>query len=391
MATALLMHPNINVSYFDADVLNTLPTIAAQNIVAFNSNNVPQNLNLAGTSNMNLHALKNVNIEHGATNKLVISTGDNTGASNSYLSVDFNNRVILSDVTSSGVTLTSTDTIIGTTHLAEQTDYLKISSALNYGISIDTNLGVNSNLGVSGIAYLQSNINVQGDANIFGNLTTQGKFLTNEMAIYKNAPATTDATQVGYSWVIDAHDRLELVKYTYFTNDTVVTKKIATFGYNNINLGDASDITYTSTKFASTFNMPTPLSAMFIPAPVILQAFSDLFINQQEDIDLTQYFANGTSYTLGSPASNLNITTAFFYYGPGGTPAPVSLLNSTTLEVNARDGNNDIVNYVLASITGNTLSIFWTGIGILYKIGVIATNQSGTANLEINVQDIFNN
>ena len=273
MATALLMHPNINVSYFDSDVLNTLPTIAAQNIVAFNSNNVPQNLNLAGTSNMNLQALKDINIEHGAANKLVLSTGDNTGASNAYLSLStgVNNRVILTDINHSGVTLTSSNTLIGTTQLTEQANYLQIASGKNYGIAINNNLVVNNDLGVAGTAYLQSNMYVQGNTNVYGNLTAQGKFLTNEMAIYKSAPSTAGAEQVGYSWVIDANDRLELVKYTYFTGNPVpVTKKIATFGYNSINVGDPSDINYTSTKYADTLSIPTPITSMIGQAPQIL-------------------------------------------------------------------------------------------------------------------------
>ena len=388
MATALLMHPNINVSYFDSDVLNTLPTIAAQNIVAFNSNNVPQNLNLGGTSNINMQAFKNINIEHGATSELVVSTADSAGNSNSYLSVAFTDRVVLSDVTQSGMTLTSTDTIIGTTHLAEQANFLKISSTLDYGIAIQPNLVVQSNLGVSGDVYLQSNVYVQGNETIFGNLTTQGKFLAHELAIYKSAPVTTDATQVGYSWVIDDEDRLELVKYTYFNDLSVVTKKIATFGYNQINLGADSDITYETTKYANTFNIPTPIMSMLPQAPQILQAFASLDNYGGTNVyDLSTYFSSATSFTLGSPATNLDLTTSYFYYGPGGSPSPVTLLNPTTLEVNVVEYD---YNFVLATLSGNILTVNWSGIGIIYKIDVIATNSTGTSTSQLIVNDIFN-
>ena len=251
MNSTLLLHPNINVEYTESNILNTLPTIAVQNIVAFNSNNVAQNLNLGGTSNINMQALKDINIEHGDTSKLVVSTADSTGASNSYLSVEFTDRVVLSDVTQSGVTLTSTDTIIGTTHLSEQANFLQISSSLDYGMAITNNLAVQSNLGVSGDVYLQSNIYVQGNKTVLGNIMNEGKFLANELAIYKNS-SLNNATQVGYSWIIDENDKLKLVKYTYFNDDSVVSKKIATFGNSSLQKSDTSDIMYSARALTQT-------------------------------------------------------------------------------------------------------------------------------------------
>ena len=95
---------------------------------------------------------------------------------NAYLSLStgVNNRVILTDMNHSGVTLTSSNTLIGTTQLTEQANFLEITSGKTYGIAIDNNLVVNNDLGVAGTAYLQSNMYVQGNTNVYGNLTAQG-------------------------------------------------------------------------------------------------------------------------------------------------------------------------------------------------------------------------
>lgn len=121
--------------------------------------------------------------------------------------------------------------------------------------------------------------------------------------------------------------------------------------------------------------------------PQILQTFNQFDNYGGTTYDLSAYFSGATSFTLGSPATNLDITTSYFYYGPGGSAAPVTLLDSTTLEVNVVDYS---YNFVLATISGNTLTVNWSGIGILYKINVIAANTFGNSSLELIVNDIFN-
>jgi hypothetical protein len=44
-------------------------------------------------------------------------------------------------------------------------------------------------------------------------------------------------------------------------------------------------------------------------------------------------------------------------------------------------------NFPLASISGNTLTVDWAGIGIVYTINVIATNATGTTTSELIVND----
>lgn len=355
MSNIFLDNPSINVNYFDADVLNTLPTIATQNVVAFNSNNIAQNLNLAGTSNINMQALKNMNIKHGAANKIAISTADNTGASNTYLNINFTDRVVLTDVNNSGVTLTSTNTTIGTTHLTEQSNFLQIASGKTYGIAIENNLATKSNIGIAGNAYLQSDLHVQGHKTVYGNLTNQGKSLASEVAIYKTS-SLNNATQVGYSWIIDEQDQLKLVKYTYFNDNTNISKQIGIFGSNTMSQGDTNDIMYSARALTQTGILnPAPIQSMLnlTLGPYNINTIADITFTSsgQSIIFRTRDYLTDTA-SINNPFGT-SVMYSLSITGPGSTAN--AFLNQS-----------------------NNVEIIDDGTGSTYSITITANNNHGT-------------
>jgi hypothetical protein len=95
--------PSLQVDYFDPTMIDTLPTIATQSVVAYHdANNVAQDLTIGATQDLNLLAINDVNVQHGFSNNLIISSSSNDTL-DPYMSIGYSNdRIVISDIKNTG-------------------------------------------------------------------------------------------------------------------------------------------------------------------------------------------------------------------------------------------------------------------------------------------------
>jgi hypothetical protein len=237
--------PSLQVDYFDPTMIDTLPTIATQSVVAYHdANNVAQDLTIGATQDLNLLAINDVNVQHGFSNNLIISSSSNDTL-DPYMSIGYSNdRIVISDIKNTGLTITSTDTEIGSLKLVEANSTLNVTlNNLTQGIYVAPNFTLLDKLKVVGDATMCNNLFVQGSELINGDLVAYGKVMAPDISVFKQS-VNAGVNQVGYSFQINDDDQLNIVKYSFFDSNSNVSKKIATFGFNQLNDTQTSDISY---------------------------------------------------------------------------------------------------------------------------------------------------
>lgn len=245
-----------SVFYPDDNVVSTLSTLAAKNIVAFKDQQGSNtDLILGATSNVNVEALDTVNIFTGdgalalykttvddsnvRTDRLLLDVVETTegvtrieaGGSNSLviMPADANKTTVVGDLTIMDDLLAS-EVVVST---GAMTDGLRLSG----------------NMKVDGYEVVRDYLSVGSDTFIGGNNYVNGSVYSKNYNIWKSATegvATSNASKVGYAFVLNDRDQLEIVKYVSFSNETnsEIYKKVAVFGTQQLSLDESSDGAY---------------------------------------------------------------------------------------------------------------------------------------------------
>lgn len=245
-----------SVFYPDENVVSTLSTLAAKNVVAFkDSDGNNTDLVLGATSNVNVEALDTVNIFTGdgalllykttvdesnvRTDRLLLDvveevqgvTRIEAGGSNSLviMPADANKTTVVGDLTITDDTVAS-EVVVST---GAMTDGLRLSG----------------NMKVDGYEVVRDYLSVGQDAFVGGNTFVNGSVYSKNYNIWKSATegvATSNASKVGYAFVMNERDQLEIVKYASFSNETnsEVYKKVAVFGTQQLNVAESNEGAY---------------------------------------------------------------------------------------------------------------------------------------------------
>jgi hypothetical protein len=241
-------------TYLNNDALNTYDIIASKFVAALPDDDGTLNtLTLTSSSNMLIEAFDSIKMfvnSDEANVKLYKSTLDAAANRTDTLFMNmYNPSAGLAVIESSGsqgkVWIKGTDSY-QTVQLNDVTfkndtvlNKLRLSTQKS-AFQFDNEVIMKHNLSVP-------NITVGNDVAIGNNLIVQGSIFGNNINVWKEVNDLTNADKVGFGFNINAKNQLELIKYTHFTNGSVVTKitkKVAIFGHNSIQENDTDDASY---------------------------------------------------------------------------------------------------------------------------------------------------
>ena len=280
---SVLSNPSYQIDY--TEEVATITNVVTQTVTAYKDvNGLAQNLVIGATSNLYLQAVGDVFI-----------TGSNSSVYFSDADVNINNSLTVA----SNMTIGSNATIAGTLDVAGD-------------VSTSKDLLVNSN--------------VISHANVYGA----------HMGVFRSG-TRSNVSQVGYTWVINDKDQLELVKYTYFVGQSnPVCKKMALYGINNLGSNDTSDVSYNPLYLGA----PPPTSyvtrALAGPYNDNYGSFRQLGVYFDED---------GSNYYTTTAVNNPNAYSISVYVDHAGASS-ISLSPHSVLVAKRRESDDTLVGLV---------------------------------------------
>lgn len=231
---------NTPTTYIDTGFVNVVNNMAALNIVAMPNEvtNSRESLFLGASKDVIIQANEDLKLNMGSSNQirfldvnavdsLVVSTNSTT-ATLSTVTKDF----VLTTANNASHTFT-----IGSTQLSESNAYQVIQTS-----KVDGYL-IRDDVRVMGVGVFDQSVsvgrNLHCSSNVFAQNYNLYKYNTAGSACNLNNASTT-----GFAFTINDKDQLELVKYTNFSNNETVTKRIALFGTRQLSSNDSSDTGY---------------------------------------------------------------------------------------------------------------------------------------------------
>ena len=231
MQTSVFYSDVANVDYYNYTLLNTLTNVATTNVAAYKDiNNVAQNLVIGATGNVLLEAASSINTYSHNAETNVYRT-DMVGSSRT--------DTLVYQITNTGNATTISS--------ADNSFNLNYSGSLNLGSLSISNDNVADYINTTKSALV---IEPMTTFNSFTNFNTSimvhGAVFSSNINLFRNHTTIGDSNfkRVGYGFRMNENDQLELIKVATFNDDSSVTKKIAVFGYNNIDHNESNDTNY---------------------------------------------------------------------------------------------------------------------------------------------------
>lgn len=227
--------------------LDEFVNIATYNVSALSYEGMSYNLILGGSSNIILEG----------ANAMKIYTSSN--------GVQYYTTTV-----SNGSNDRTDDQYFGITHSNNMT-YFNSPYNVHYGfderfsfnsVTFDTSRGNRDILATSkSLLEVQSNVNIRGTLDqegpmiarstltVCGNLMADSNFRCNKAIYGSNLNVfrhrcSNGVETVGYGFQVNTSNQLELIKTTLFTDSNLVSKKVAVFGWNELQTTDTSDASY---------------------------------------------------------------------------------------------------------------------------------------------------
>lgn len=251
----------------DVTFFDTYSVIASKFIAAFtDETGMNQDLRLAASSNIQVEGVSGVNIyvsDNDAKVKYYTSSNDENSVRNDYLNMQaYSSNIIINGVTSNVYVMESGDPSLSETAsiLVRGTDpfqsvYLndmRVMSGFNGDDQqhVDT---THSNFRfekpiVANNMYVTDEF--KATRGVFDNDVIVGNsFYSCNLNVWRDIESTLDQdiVKIGYGFKINEKNQLELIKYSKFNDGDAsksISKKIATFGNNDIKFSDNDDSNY---------------------------------------------------------------------------------------------------------------------------------------------------
>jgi hypothetical protein len=213
--------------------VNSFANLATYNVVAYNDGSTNYNLTMGASSNVVIEAVQELNVFTGSGKTSFYSTTTTSNASR----VD---KLIFDIYNSNSTTVLSSDTnalkLDFTGQLNFSSFYINTSDAYVDAIGSEKRDGFT----------FDSEVTFQKPSIFNSSIFIQGNLFASNINLFhsKNTIGSNSVKEVGYGFRMNDIDQLELVKVASFNDNTTVTKRLAIFGYNDIEYTASNETSY---------------------------------------------------------------------------------------------------------------------------------------------------
>ena len=353
--TSVFALPLYYTTDYTDNVLSTIVNIATQNIASYlDDNNKPSNLQIGSTSNIIAEAQSSI-VMYSSTGLSLYSTqltSNNTRIDDNILNVNRSSDSNTTYITTGPNGSINHDVQFGFQSQASfNSVYIK---SANNNASYDV-IGTNkSSLVIANSTSFSSNVS------IVGNLVTSGTMFGQNINIWNqktNAIASTDLLKIGYGFNINSNDQLELIKMSYFNDASIVNKKVAIFGMNEIKYGASNDSPYL------VFNA--------LGSNAVSTFSNGNLISSASPLD-SKIFLNGNNVGIGSSIANYKLDVSGtmratdVIYANNGIKTAQPIIPATSLLVDIGSSSNNFRNIYSTTLTlGNNILMSSTSNALL--------------------------